>query len=256
MKTIGIIGSGNVAKILGKHLNDRVEVKFVYSRTTENAKTASGFIGCNYVEDLVSIPKVDLIIVAVSDDQISNVIKQLPIDIAVVHTSGSIPIEVFGNRKSCGVLYPLQTFGGRADLKIEGIPFLIEGSNSDFILEIKDFVTLNCSKTVLEINSKKRKEIHLAAVFACNFVTQMFVESENILKASQLDLALLSPLINETIRRNLEIGPSKSLTGPAKRGDKKVLYDHLKMIDSEDAQAIYKLISNRILKLNGGGELE
>ncbi len=55
----------------------------------------------------------DIIIVAVPDDKLEDVLRRIdcPDNIVVAHTAGSLGLEVFpDNIKHKGVLYPLQTF--------------------------------------------------------------------------------------------------------------------------------------------------
>jgi predicted short-subunit dehydrogenase-like oxidoreductase (DUF2520 family) len=142
-------------------------------------------------------------------------------------------------------VYPLQTFGGKNDLNISEIPFLLEASSKEFEAELSLFISQNLSQNVLALNSSKRKQIHLAAVFACNFVTQMFVEAQHILGKSEIDWKILVPLIEETVSKSAAIGPKNALTGPARRGDEEVIAEHLNLLDGPE-KLIYELISKRI----------
>ena len=104
------------------------------------------------------------------------------------------------------------------------------------------------SNNVRKINSEERKALHVAAVFASNFVDHMLTLSKEILEKNNLRFELLKPLINETIVKSLALGPEKALTGPAKRGDLEILDSHLDFLQSDEAVAeIYKLISQDII---------
>jgi predicted short-subunit dehydrogenase-like oxidoreductase (DUF2520 family) len=91
-----------------------------------------------------------------------------------------------------------------------------------------------------------RSEIHLAAVFACNFTTQLLQESDLLLQKSNLDLGVLHPLIRETMEKVLELGPKEAMTGPAKRGDIATIEKHINKLEDEELKTLYKMLSDRI----------
>ena len=101
------------------------------------------------------------------------------------------------------------------------------------------------------MSSKQRKQLHIAAVFACNFSNHMYTISDEILSKSNIDFKLLLPLINQTVRKLEDNKPSDVQTGPAKRDDKEVINAHLENIEDETTREIYQLISNAIIKRNG-----
>jgi predicted short-subunit dehydrogenase-like oxidoreductase (DUF2520 family) len=108
---------------------------------------------------------------------------------------------------------------------------------------------LSLSKKVEPIDSAQRKVIHIAAVFACNFTNHLFSISEGILKKEKMNFALLEPLIKETLQKAFELGPPQAQTGPAIRGDNKIIQQHLDYLQNEpEIQELYRLISEDIMK--------
>ena len=104
------------------------------------------------------------------------------------------------------------------------------------------------SNCVREADSGKRKNLHIAAVFANNFSNHMFAIAERLLKANGLDLSYLLPLIDETARKVHELSPRQAQTGPAIRFDENIIHLHLSRLDGDDA-ALYKAISESIHKM-------
>jgi len=247
MKTIGIIGSGNVARILGMKLQHSSELRFIHSSTFQNAQKLADFLGTSAIEKVGQLPKVDLLIIAISDDQISEVAKQIPSDQAVVHTSGTKDIGLLDSFDRYGVVYPLQTLGKNDNINLEDVPFLIEGSTEQFSAELKSFVTSCLSTSVEFADSTKRKQLHVAAVFASNFTVQMLIEAEGLMKDNDLNFELLVPLIKETISNCINNGAVNSLTGPAKRNDEKVIQEHLDLLKDDELKLVYETVTNRIL---------
>jgi predicted short-subunit dehydrogenase-like oxidoreductase (DUF2520 family) len=104
------------------------------------------------------------------------------------------------------------------------------------------------SKHVAFVDSPTRKKLHLAAVFANNFVNHLMGMSSEILEDTNLDLSLLKPLLEETISKSFTLGPKEAQTGPAKRGDIETIDAHLRMLeDQPQLAALYEMISKQIM---------
>ncbi len=247
---ITIIGAGNLATQLGLTLyNEGYFISQVYSRNLKNASLLAKKLKGEAITNLKKLSSDSSIyIIAVKDDAIKSVAGQLNFkDKIVVHTSGSIPIDVLKHcSKNYGVFYPLQTFSKEKKVDFKKIPVCIEANNS-ITLSTLDYFAKSISKNVKKINSEKRKKIHLAAVFACNFSNHMYTIAEILLYKDKLSLDLLKPLIEETANKIKENKPLKTQTGPAVRNDKKTMEAHLKLLSKEkDLQKIYAMISKSI----------
>jgi len=247
---ITLIGAGNVATQLGLALHKQgYFISQVYSKTSRSASTLAKKIKAEAITDLKKLNSDSSIyIIAVKDDVILDVAKQLKLrDQIVVHTSGSASITILkGVSKNTGVFYPLQTFSKEKAIKFRDVPVCIEGNNSATTKTLEYFAK-SISSNVKKVNSEQRKTIHLAAVFACNFSNHMYAIADEILKKNKLSLDLLKPLIEETANKIKNSSPSKMQTGPAIRGDKKTMEEHIKMLGDKKLKEIYKLISESIL---------
>jgi len=248
MKNIIFVGSGNVATHLGISLQkENYKVLQVYSRSVENAKKLAEKLNTDFTNDLTQLKTADLIIVSVKDDAISEVLSQLK-DSAIVHTSGSIGMDVFnGNFSDCGVFYPLQTFNKEIDVNISEIPFCIEGNSKKFEKQLIG-ITKTLSNNVVSMNSEQRKQLHIAAVFACNFSNQMFSIADDLLAEKNLDFEILLPLIKQTISKLDKNKPKDVQTGPAKRNDTSIIQEHINQIQNKEIKELYQKISSNILQ--------
>jgi predicted short-subunit dehydrogenase-like oxidoreductase (DUF2520 family) len=92
---------------------------------------------------------------------------------------------------------------------------------------------------------EKRKKLHLAAVFACNFVNHLYARSAEII-GQEIPFDLLLPLIRETAAKLEEMPPLEAQTGPAMRGDLKVMRQQLEQIVDPRTREIYRLLSESI----------
>lgn len=250
VKKINIIGSGNVATHFVSVLHSKIQIINIFSYNIENAISLS-----NKVQKGIPISNIELIendvdlnIIALKDDAIENIIPYLNKKTPIVHTSGSLPIDIFKDFDSYGILYPLQTFSKNKNLDISVIPFLLEANTNDFLNLLNEFCHQTLSKNTHFINSKQREQIHVAAVFANNFSTQMMIEAESILKENQIDFQILKELMKESIDKIFELGPKQALTGPAKRKDNQIIQKHIEMLNDPKQKEIYRLLTERILK--------
>jgi predicted short-subunit dehydrogenase-like oxidoreductase (DUF2520 family) len=248
IRRINIIGSGNVGSHIAKSLSGKLEIKSIYSHNLSNAESLASEVGGIPVSDVLELSSdVDLNIIAIKDDCIESVIQELPKNIPTVHTSGTKGIEVFSDFLSYGSFYPLQTFSKDTDLDMSKIPFLIEANRKEFEIDLINLAQRNLSKNTSVVDSESRANIHLAAVITNNFTTQLLVEAQTILEKSKIDLNILQPLLEETIRKSFLNSPIKALTGPAKREDINVLEKQHKAIDNNKLKTVYKLMSELIL---------
>ena len=84
------------------------------------------FEGIALTNSLDAIEKADLYILAVSDDVISNISKKLPTDVLLIHTAGSVSIDVIKSHKRRGVWYPIQSFNDQQEIDFSEVTFGIE----------------------------------------------------------------------------------------------------------------------------------
>lgn len=251
IKKITIIGAGCVGNFLSDELiKFGYEIIEVVSRSKAYAIELAERVGAQWTTDFNNINlESDLYILSVRDDAIQEIATKIDLgDKFLVHTSGSVPIKVLENSSNnYGVLYPLQTILKDRKLDITEIPFFVEANNETALKIIEEFAQ-SISRNVNRFDSAKRKVIHLAAVFASNFTNYLLKISKEILEKEEIDFAILEPLVFESIKKAFEIGPIKSQTGPAKRGDKEVIEKHIEMLDNMEWKKIYTLLSDRIFE--------
>lgn len=250
-KRIALIGAGNVAHHLAPALlKAGVNLCQIYSRSIESAGELGRKTGISYTADIFAIyPDCDIYIFCVSDDALLPLYKSIRIhkDAIVLHTSGSLPMEIFKPwAGQYGVLYPLQTFTKKRDLDFREIPLCIEASSAEVLEQIKALASL-LSGRIEEISSEKRKSLHLAAVFANNFVNHLYGVAGQILEQEGLDFSLLRPLIFETAHKVMLMTPGNAQTGPARRGDEGILGMHKAYLKKDrKLLQLYSLLSDSI----------
>ena len=251
---IALIGAGNVATCLGPRLKEAGhEITAVYSRTAESARTLADRLGTTYTTDLKAVPMSDAAIVMLKDDALKEMapaIAESLKDTLLLHTAGSVPMDIWKNADAnrYGVLYPMQTFSKGSVIDWSQVPLFIEGS-SDQTLNLIRELAKTISSDVTELSSEGRKKLHLAAVFTCNFSNHMYAIAEQLLASEGVPFRVMLPLVRETARKVENIKPHDAQTGPAIRGDRKVIQEHMKLLkDYPELAELYRLISIDINK--------
>jgi len=250
MKVV-FIGSGNVATHMARAFKGAGHhVLQIWSATFRHATALAADVDAEPIEILHDISaEADLIVISVKDDAIADIVPQLVNSTAViVHTSGATPLDALASLKHYGVLYPLQTFSKDKALDFSQVPLCIEAGDLNSF-EVIEGLAKSLSKAVYSIHTSKRKVLHLAAAFACNFVNQLYTLSNDLLATNQLGFDLLRPLILETAEKVQQLLPAEAQTGPAVRRDEKTLRSHLELLQGQpELTHIYQTLSDSIKK--------
>lgn len=248
MKAV-FIGAGNLATRLSLELvRAGVSVVQVYSRTEASAARLAGRLECRWTTDLAEVvADADLYLFSVKDTALPELVARLKPNGALwVHTAGSMPMELFaGHAGRYGVLYPLQTFSREREVDFRRVPLFVEASSEAdeaLLLELAGRLSGN----VRLLSSEKRKSLHLAAVFACNFTNHMYVLAERVLAEQGIPSDVLLPLIDETAAKVHAMTAAEAQTGPAVRYDENVINKHLAMLDDPELKELYRSISRSI----------
>lgn len=249
IKTCVIIGSGNVATHLAHALAPHIEIKQVFSRDIDHARLLAQSLSpsCGAIDHVGNIcGDADLYLMSVTDDSIKQLVQRIIGCGGIwVHTSGSVDVDVFeGWRGRYGVFYPLQTFSKNKSVDMSHVPFFIEGCDTSVETELVALAS-KISGKVSVLGSEGRRRLHIAAVFACNFVNYMWTVADRQLRMCGADIHALDPLLKETMEKIATVSPLEAQTGPARRGDMHVIERHIAMLDRADAE-LYKLISRQI----------
>lgn len=229
---VDVIGTGNVGTHLAQAFAAKHDVNTVNSRSLDNIRNDA-----------------DLYLLTVSDKAIQEVadrLKGLPGIIA--HTSGSTPLSVLSqSAQKYGVLYPMQTFSKGKPLDYSKIPFFVEGSDTEVVQLLSD-LALSVSDNVRQADSSQRRALHIASVFACNFVNKLWDISDRLLLANGLDFDILRPLIAETAHKAMANRPADVQTGPASRLDMVTVSKHYEFLsDNKPYQDLYDDLSALII---------
>ena len=128
------------------------------------------------------------------------------------------------------------------------IPLFIQGNSSETLALLYSFCN-RISEKIIKIDSDKKVVLHLAAVFANNFINHLLTIAYELLKQNKLQAEYLYPLIEETVNKAMEMDPKLTQTGPAVRNDLDTINNHIEMLSKKpEWQKIYTFVSENIQK--------
>ena len=248
MKVV-VVGSGNVAESLAQAVAEAEGLHLVqiFARNEERGRKVAELAHTEWGN--TELAKAELYLISVSDNAVAEVAKSLPIPkgAVVAHTAGCCTLDSLIPHEHRAVFYPFQTFtAGRKVDFTKGYIFL-EGA-TDHALKVVEEVAHALTSNILPADSARRAIVHLSGVFACNFANAMYANAAEILAKEGLPFDIVAPVIEETAKKAVEVlNPTKTQTGPARRGDTQTLDRHRNMLaDEPQRREIYDKISKDI----------
>lgn len=246
-----IIGSGNVASVLGRLLKKtNHEIVQVFSRSVDHARLLANELRCPFTDNYMIIDKsADLYLVALNDTALYDLNTSFHLgNKLILHTAGSVPKDILKDISiNYGVLYPLQSLRKEMNYLHE-IPFLIDGNTEENITLIEEFAK-TISDTVTKSSDEERLKLHVAAVVVSNFTNHLYALAEEFCINENIDFKLLVPLIKETAARIENYSPEEVQTGPAMRNDIFTLDKHLRLLSNHPKlKYIYLKLTDSIMK--------
>ena len=229
-----IIGKGNVA----------THVDYAFRKKGGACQMVSSRDG------LDQLPAANVYIYSVKDEALAEVVAQVQgkEKSLHLHTSGTMPITVFGaDKPHAGIFYPFQTFSkARLIEDFSTVPVFFEARGIDDISAVYS-LALTITSHVYEASQQDRERLHVAGVFTNNFTNLMYTMAAELLKSTHIPFSALLPLIDETAAKIHSMAPRDAQTGPARRGDENVMNHHMQLL-SEEQREIYRLLSEAIKK--------
>ena len=250
---VALFGAGRVASQLGPALAAAGHhVAFVWSRTAPAAAAlAARLPGAQALTALAApLPPADVYLLAVPDAAVAPLLATVawPAGALVAHLAGSLPLAVFAGLPAVrgGVFYPLQTFSPGRAIDWPAVPLCIEAADPAAEATLLHLAG-SLSRQVLRLDSARRRQLHVAAVFANNFTNHLLGIADALLAEARLPAALLAPLVRETVDKALHHPPFAVQTGPAARRDAATLAAHHAALAAHPAwRALYEQLTASI----------
>jgi predicted short-subunit dehydrogenase-like oxidoreductase (DUF2520 family) len=203
----------------------------------------------------------DWVFITTPDDSIQSIAKKLSetsIDWSgryVIHCSGSHDASLLDPLKSRGArtlsVHPIQTFQkGDGSDRFRQIYISLEG-DQEAVNNFKPLIE-SFQSTPIVLTADQKRTVHIAAVFASNYLVGLLNEADGLLTDSGIEdgIDLLKPLVKQTVNNIFEKGLKSSLTGPISRSDSTTVENHLKQLKtSDELSSLYRALGRACLKI-------
>lgn len=259
MKTLNIIGCGNVGKALGRlwAAEGTFIVQDVLNRSLQSGEAAVSFMQAGRaVASHAELRAADVVMIATPDDQIAacgEILARTAIPRAgsvVFHCSGALPSALLRPLANQGAAvasaHPIRSFADPAQSAnaFAGTFCGIEGDEGAVSILTQGFSSIGAR--VVAIEAEFKGIYHAAAVFASNYlVTLLDVALQAYAKSGipqDVALQLVEPLVRGTVDNVFRLGPTDALTGPIARGDIATAVRQYRAVSAWDERhgALYK----------------
>ncbi|GFM29353.1 Rossmann-like and DUF2520 domain-containing protein [Novosphingobium sp. PY1] len=252
---IGVIGTGRVAQALALGLGKATSSPpLIWGRSAAGREEAISRVGrkasaSENMSDLIEA--CDIIAIAVSDDAVAPVVKQMASLIPAEHTpfvfhvSGRSGAAVLDSLREKGALtaaiHPAMTFTGNPleeVTRMSGAYFAITGS-SDSAWETARQIVAGLGGVTAEITEDRRALYHAGLCHAANHLVTLLSGSSRILSAAGVEEpnAMLAPLARAALENSLARG-FDALSGPVLRGDRETIGRHMTALADQCPQVL------------------
>jgi predicted short-subunit dehydrogenase-like oxidoreductase (DUF2520 family) len=158
----------------------------------------------------------DIVLLAVSDGEISGAAAAIKPGPMVGHCAGSLGLDVLAPHEAFG-LHPLTTITSEG-AEFAGVGAAIAGSTPR-ALAVAHCLADALKMRSVEIADANRAAYHAAASIASNFLVTLEDAAEVMLRTAGVDRSLLVPLVRASLENWAVLGAPAALTGPIVRGD-------------------------------------
>lgn len=256
---IGVIGAGRVGAVLAAALETAGHDVVAVSGVSTAAKRRLDELvprAQNLRPDQVALEARDLLVIAVPDDVLGNVVAGLAAMGAVrpgqiiAHTSGAHGLEVLRPAVARGArplaLHPAMTFTGTADdlARLPGISYGVTAPE-----DLRDTVAglvADLGGTAEWIAEDKRPLYHASLAHSANHLVTLVNDAADRLRDAGVvqPEKVLGPLLDAALRNALKMGDN-ALTGPVSRGDAGTVARHVEALADSGSLPTYLALARR-----------
>lgn len=250
VKSIAIIGTGNVACQLGKaFLNAGIAIHHIAGRDAAKVKDLADALQCkNYGSITEPITESDLYLISVKDDAIREVAEKINAPGRImIHNAGAVNADILNfGKNEYGVIWPMQTLLKENDIDLKQTLIAVAGSD-ETVQKALCLLAGKITDRLISVSEEQRTVLHLSAVWINNFVNHMFDIANTILTENNLNFDLFFPIIEEHLEQLKHSPPDQLQTGPAKRADLATQRKHKAILSKHaDWEQLYDSISKSI----------
>lgn len=246
-----IVGTGNAAWHLGHACRDAgISIQGIVARDAMKGRALAAALGdVPYFAMYNNLPDADAYLLAVRDDAIQEVAKQLGNEQQLlVHCSGSMRADVLNHYNNpYGVLWPMHSLQKETPDSLRQTMIAVQGSDEHIQQQIFALASRISDRAML-VEEHQRMAMHMCAVWINNYTNHMLHIGFSLLREHGVDHQLFMPMLRNHMAALETHTPDQIQTGPAKRGEIQTLERHRQLLhDHPDLQRIYDTLAEHIL---------
>ena len=261
MKTLNVIGAGRVGTTLAALWQSRqvFAIQDVLDGKPAGARDAVLLIGAGTpAADLAAMRAADVWMLTTPDRRIAQACQDLAASgllrrgDVVFHCSGSASSAELSTAAACGAgvasVHPLKSFANASDAvrSFAGTFCAAEGSAEALAVLRPAFESIGARLS--ELDPRFKTIYHAASVMVSNYLTALLEVGLRCYSKAALPrttaLAMMEPIVRDTVENVFRLGPAHALTGPIARGDDAVVAGHLEALSTWDVEvtAVYRAL--------------
>jgi predicted short-subunit dehydrogenase-like oxidoreductase (DUF2520 family) len=197
-------------------------------------------------EELDLLGQPDLVLLAVPDDAIRSVAKDIaPSESYVVaHVAGSRGLSELGAHRRVGLMHPLAALP-TAEIGAERLMGALYSVSGE---ELIDEVVASLSGRAIRLSDEQRVAYHATASVAANHLVALMGHVQVLAESAGLSLEDFLSLSQQALADVELLGVGRALTGPASRADMATIDAHLAAIPSSQ-RSTYVAMANAAFEL-------
>jgi predicted short-subunit dehydrogenase-like oxidoreductase (DUF2520 family) len=251
--SLTVIGAGRAARVLARlwHASGVFAIEAILNRSPTSGQGARAFIGAGHVvARIADLAPVQFLMIGVTDSSIAGLATELaqtrvceaaPV---VFHLSGALASQELAPLRARGAaiasVHPVTSFSDPEALvtRFAGTPCALEGDVR--AVSALDEALHKIGATTFHIAPADKLVYHAGAVFAANYVVAVLSAACDAYRIAGIDgpaaLALVKPLVDETLANLFARGPRAALTGPIARADMGLVRDQYQALAARDPE--------------------
>ena len=197
----------------------------VLARDPEAARSAAEELSGEALPWEGDLPAADLLLIAVRDDAIGEVVARLAGRVRAVegaaHLSGLVPAAALRPLGiPWGSLHPLQTMPNpqAGAERLAGAWFAVTAED-DYLADRLFALAASLGGRPFELEDEAKPLYHAAAAAAANYPLASLAMARRLFEAAGVPFEAAGPLVRAVVDNALSLGPEEALTGPIARGD-------------------------------------
>ena len=255
MKTLNVIGCGNVGQVLSRlwTMHNVLEVRSILNRSLESGSRAVEFVGSGHaVESYAQMEPADVFMISAGDGAIEECCRRLSGTgllrerTIVFHCSGILPSSILHPAREQGAsvasVHPIRSFAD-PDVVVDtfaGTFCALEGDAA--ACEVLRDALHRCGAITFPVTPEHKTIHHVATVMVCNYLVALMEVGLRCFEQAGLPretaAKVIQPIVTETLANVFRLGPVQALTGPIARGELSVVAKHSRALGEWDEKIL------------------